>query len=158
MSNTLSQVAKAFVLAGVSQYISAEFIEALADRIEELEANLAKAVSDDRFLNFASDHARWSQAQFGSDTERDWTGPLAHMEREIVEVKAQPTDTFEWADMLLLLLDASRRAGIPAAQLLTSAEQKLEINKSRAWGKPNADGSVEHVRTTPKEPTGGKDG
>lgn len=38
MGNTLAQLAKTFARAGVSQYASAEFIEALADRIEELEA------------------------------------------------------------------------------------------------------------------------
>ena len=102
----------------------------------------------DRFQKLAADHAEWSQSQFGSDLERDWTGPLAHMRKEIAEVEEQPFDRDEWADMLLLLLDASRRSGLNATGLILAAEYKLSINKNRIWGDPNPDGSVEHIRAT----------
>ncbi len=99
-----------------------------------------------RFEQLAESHAAWSQATFGADSERDWTGPLAHLRKEITEDDAQPFDREEWADLFLLLLDAARRAGFNATGLLMAAEYKLTINQNREWGKPNADGSVEHVR------------
>ena len=105
----------------------------------------------DRFQTLAAEHAAWSQKTFGSDLERDWTGPLAHLAKEIKEVEAQPMDREEWADMFLLLLDAARRAGFNATGLLLAAEYKLSINKNRVWGEPNPDGSVEHVRTQETE-------
>jgi hypothetical protein len=104
-----------------------------------------------RFEALAADHAAWSQATFGSDAVRDWTGPLAHLGKELREIEAQPMDREEWADALLLLLDASRRAGFSAQGLLLAAEYKLSINKNRDWQKPNADGSVEHDRTKDME-------
>lgn len=100
----------------------------------------------DRFERLAADHAAWSQEQFGSDSYRDWRGPLAHLRKELSEIENQPHDRFEWADAFLLLLDSARRAGINATGLLIAGEDKLGINKSREWGDPNDDGSVEHVR------------
>lgn len=35
---------------------------------------------------------------------------------------------------------------LPPQQILTELNKKLQINKKRKWQKPNADGSVEHVR------------
>lgn len=103
----------------------------------------------ERFERLAADHADWSQETFGSDLSRDWTGPLAHLRKEIGEIEEQPMDREEWADALLLLLDAARRAGFNAAGLILAAEYKLSINKNRVWQKPNADGSVERVRSEP---------
>lgn len=91
-------------------------------------------------------HAEWSRTTFGSDAERGPAGPLAHMAKEIAEVQANPKDLMEYADLLLLLFDACRRAGFNFHQLRRAACEKLKINKARKWGKPNADGSVEHVR------------
>lgn len=70
-----------------------------------------------RFERLASNHAAWSQETFGSDASKDWTGPLAHLKKELTEVEEQPFDRTEWADTLLLLLDASRRAGFTAQGL-----------------------------------------
>jgi hypothetical protein len=100
----------------------------------------------DRFQALAAKHAEWSQKTFGSDLERDWTGPLNHLKKEIREIEDQPFDREEWADGLLLFLDAARRAGFNAAGLVLAAEYKLSININRIWGEPNDDGSVEHVR------------
>lgn len=52
----------------------------------------------------------------------------------------------EYADCYMLLMDAARTQGIYLSDIHTAAGEKLEINKKRKWGEPNADGSVEHVR------------
>ena len=105
----------------------------------------------ERFERLADEHSKWSQETFGSDAVRDWTGPLAHLGKELREIEDQPFDREEWADALLLLLDASRRAGFNATGLLLAAEYKLSININRVWQEPNTDGSVEHVRPKEKE-------
>lgn len=107
----------------------------------------------ERFEGLAAEHAEWSQATFGADSERDWRGPLAHLRKEIDEIESDPHDAEEWADGLLLLLDGARRAGVDADTLIVTAIYKLDVNKRRIWQKPNADGSVEHVRkeVTPEQ-------
>lgn len=101
-------------------------------------------VSD--FYRLGIAHGEWSQKQFGSDADLGPEAPLAHLAKEVLEMMGDPSDLSEYADGLLLLLDSSRRAGFTANQLLKAAFDKLEINKSREWGEPNEDGSVEHVR------------
>src|SRR5688500_7375797 len=55
------------------------------------------------------DQAEWSQATFGSDDERGPIGALKHLAKEAVEAQAAPDDEEEYADCLLLILDAARR-------------------------------------------------
>jgi len=52
----------------------------------------------------------------------------------------------EFADVLILLMDAACHYGLNADQLLTVAFNKLEENKSRTWGTPDENGVVEHIR------------
>lgn len=55
--------------------------------------------------------SNWSQQTFGSDSERGHIGPLKHLAKEIKEVRENPGDLEEYADMVFLIFDASRRAG-----------------------------------------------
>ena len=83
----------------------------------------------------AKEHAAWSQATFGSDSERGPLGPLKHLEKEAREAQESPTDPSEYADCLLLILDAARRAGFDAQSLVNYAWSKLQVNKKRNWPK-----------------------
>lgn len=94
----------------------------------------------------AIEHSDWSQRTFGTDDQRGPAGPLAHLAKEAEEARANPSDVSEYADCLLLVIDAARRAGFDIDALLSAASDKLQINRARKWGPPNADGSVEHVR------------
>lgn len=85
----------------------------------------------------SQEHAMWSQETFGDDKERGPMGPLKHLEKEAKEVQANLADKSEYADCLLLILDASRRAGISPLQLIKAAQDKLIVNKSRTWPKLN---------------------
>lgn len=91
-------------------------------------------------------HAKWSQETFGSDDERDCFGPLEHLKKEIEEVKQNPADITEWADMFLLYLDGLRRAGIGFPMMLEVARRKHEHNKTRKWNKAENGKPSEHVR------------
>lgn len=103
----------------------------------------------DRFGDLVADQAKWSQATFGEDTERGPMGPLKHLEKEARECQdavGTPHLTEELADCLLLLLDASRRAGLKPLELVKAAQEKMQTNKSRTWPKPTSHEPVEHVR------------
>lgn len=98
------------------------------------------------YEHLCEEHAEWSQSAFGGDRERGPLGPLAHLKKEVAEATNEPYDREEYADCFLLIIDAARRAGISGRSLLEAAYDKLEINKARKWGKPDADGCVEHDR------------
>lgn len=103
----------------------------------------------DRFSDLVVDQAKWSQATFGTDSERGPLGALKHLEkeaRECQEAVGTPELTEELADCLLLLLDASRRAGVKPMELVVAAQEKMVKNKARTWPNPTSDEPVEHVR------------
>lgn len=121
----------------------------------------------EQLLRLARDRAEWSQATFGSDTERGPIGALEHLAKEAGEAIAA-WDLFidpqtgatreagihearmelqeEFADCLLLLLDASRRAGMSPEDLVRAATLKMVINRERVWPTPESNKPVEHVR------------
>lgn len=93
---------------------------------------------------FQFEHGRWSDETFGA--QRGPEGKLAHLLKEVKELIDAPLDRSEYADCLTLLLDAGRKAGYMADDIVDEAWDKLQKNRHRNWGAPNADGSVEHVR------------
>ena len=100
----------------------------------------------ERIVDFWNNQAEWSRATFGSDQERGPEGPLKHLAKEVQECLDSPYDSMEYADMLFLIFDASRRSGITLEKLINDAEIKLSINKARKWNKPTTSEPVEHVR------------
>jgi len=99
-----------------------------------------------KLSDLAHDQAEWSQKTFGRDDERGPVGALRHLAREAAEAEDSLDDPLEYADCLLLTIDAARRAGFGIEQLLTAAQEKMEINKKRKWPKPVDDNPVEHIR------------
>jgi len=89
-----------------------------------------------------ADSKEWSNNTFGEG--RHPNGPLKHLAKEVEETLAMPYDRMEYADMFLLLLDAWRNAGNPIEDLITVAQDKLNINKQRTWGPLDADGISMH--------------
>ena len=141
-----------------------EEISEQAGRIAELEAEivelqfketayreLAEVRKMTDFHDFAEDHAEWSDNQFGLPSVRGPEGPLKHLQKEVKEALAQQNDVSEYADCLLLVLDAARRAGFNSHMLLDAAITKLHINIHREWPKlqdPNL--PVEHSKDCAK--------
>ena len=94
----------------------------------------------------------WQQLQddIGVFSEKTFPGATPrskalHLSEEAKEAAADPDDIIEWADCLILLLDGARKSGFSAADIHAAALKKLEINKARKWGAPDADGVVRHV-------------
>ena len=103
---------------------------------------------------FWEDLSKWSQAAFGSDATRGPKGPLKHLIKEAEkELLPEITDAFkgdlvEYADLLFLVFDATRRAGYSYEELGGECFRKLEVNRARTWQTPlSPDEAIEHVRS-----------
>lgn len=60
---------------------------------------------------------------------------------ELEELKACPTNAFEWADVLILTFDLMRMYGLDPAKAI---HWKMDINKRRKW--EMKDGKLVHVQ------------
>lgn len=105
--------------------------------------------------------------QFNSITKwQDKTFPEAtadskmkHLKEELEEVQdaynKKFTDfdyhemTLEFADCFLLLYGCAAKCGMDYEEICDAIDEKMRINKSRKWGKPDENGVVKHI----KEPT-----
>lgn len=75
---------------------------------------------------------------------------LAHLEKEVIEVKEKPKDLLEWVDIINLAVDGAMRAGHTPTDLIKALEKKFDLMQKRTWpdwrtveaGKP-----IEHVRS-----------
>lgn len=115
----------------------------------------------------AADQGEWSQATFGSDEQKGPIGAMRHLAKECGEAEdwwkqlesaASYNDSEamckyrkeigkEFADMLILWLDARRRAGFEVQEVVDYAIAKMAENKVRKWPAIRVgDDPVEHVR------------
>lgn len=104
---------------------------------------------------------KWQDSTF---LEGNMYGVMNHLDREYKEFK-EVADLFvddhfrhlplacqwdarenlgkEMADMVLLIISAASHCDI---DLNKAVWEKLEINKKRKWGKPDAEGVVSHIK------------
>lgn len=94
------------------------------------------------FGDLQQELARWHDDTFG--TTDDPRPCIAHLDEEVHELYEAPFDKTEYADCLILLLNAAGIAGLDAESLLCEAEKKHEVNKTRQWGKPDHSGVIRH--------------
>jgi hypothetical protein len=99
---------------------------------------------------------KWSRKTFGGGRRTE--GICKHIEKELTEIRADPRDAKEWADIAILALDGLWRcyndddyddemlARIAADVLI----MKQDINFGREWPPPGSeDEPNEHVRAMP---------
>lgn len=106
-------------------------------------------------VGYVERHKLWSEANIGLGLRTE--GILAHIAKECEEIRAKPTDTEEWADIVILGLDGawrSAQARMPEATGfgIAQAVAKAVYGKMRkVWqrrypkGVP-ADQPCEHLR------------
>lgn len=73
----------------------------------------------------------WSLGEFGPGDRTEYI--LKHISSELEEVRADPGDVTEWADIVLLAIDGAWRAGHSAEVILDAIVQKAEKNQRRSW-------------------------
>jgi hypothetical protein len=129
----------------LQRYVRIEdILNAASQSVAAIEPPAPWTPPDDRLRQLRSDHAEWSQAQFGNVSA---IGPAKHLSKEALEVAADPTDVIEHADCWMLLWDMQRRAGITDDALTEAIGAKLAINKARKWSEPKEGEAREHSRT-----------
>ena len=82
----------------------------------------------------------WGSRTFGNSSDQS---KLAHLAKEFDELRADPGSGEEMADMVMIL---SHLAYTWDIDLMAEIRRKLEICRARKWGKPDADGVIEHIR------------
>lgn len=87
---------------------------------------------------FQKQIATWAEVAFPHQTARS---KFIHLRKEIEELGADLSDGEEMADCFILLLNLAEKAGV---DLMAKALWKMDINRTRKWGAPDADGVSHH--------------
>lgn len=91
---------------------------------------------------------KWADKQFPQSTNNSI---FKHLAKEVKEL-SKSSSSEEAADCLMILLHFAHRNGF---DIYAESLRKLEINKTRKWGKPDKDGVVEHIKEQPCQKCGG---
>jgi hypothetical protein len=73
----------------------------------------------------------WSRRTFGEG--RRTVGICRHIQKKLAEIQADPDDTREWIDVILLAFDGYRRHGGRPEQLAAMLQWKQNHNMQREW-------------------------
>ena len=93
---------------------------------------------------YLNKHKNWSVKTFG---EGKFTlGLIKHIKKELDEILADPLDTREWIDVIILALDGYWRHGGAIELIMQDLCKKQEINFLRKYPKPTSeDEPTEHI-------------
>lgn len=89
----------------------------------------------------------FSSATFGPGPRTK--GVVDHIRKELVEIEADPTDLYEWVDVIILGFDGAWRAGHEPQEIIDAIKNKLARNEKRKWPDwrtADLDKAIEHVR------------
>jgi hypothetical protein len=87
----------------------------------------------------------WSLETFGEGQRTE--GICKHIEKELQEIRENPTDVTEWVDVVILALDGAWRAGFDPLEIEEALQKKQEKNFARQWpALPSEDQPSEHIR------------
>lgn len=87
----------------------------------------------------------WSERTFGAGKRT--FGICEHIEKELAEIRALPTDIDEWIDVMILAMDGFWRHGGQPEELFPRLRAKQSINFARKWPAPGPeDRATEHIR------------
>lgn len=98
----------------------------------------------------------WQKVTFPQATP---ISKLHHLEQEVAELMTEINDgqtgyisetqdnkiKLEFADCFLLIFGAAAAYGMTFADICQAIDDKFTINKNRTWGKPDANGVVNHI-------------
>lgn len=98
------------------------------------------------FERYVERQKEWSEKTFGPGPRTE--GVLKHIEKEIAEVRAAPSDMDEWLDIVMLALDGAWRAGHSTKDICDGLERLQMRNMYRRNWPPPAppDQPNEHIR------------
>jgi NTP pyrophosphatase (non-canonical NTP hydrolase) len=93
--------------------------------------------------------SEWQNRTFGQATALSKTN---HLIEEVLELRTDlvnndPNKRMEFADCFILLFGAASSDGMTYADICAAIDEKMQVNYSRKWGKPNENGVVNHIKT-----------
>jgi len=88
-------------------------------------------VADFDFAAFIGDLNKWATEIAGPGPRTD--SLLKHIESEVVEILADPSDPTEWVDVAMLALDGAVRVGATPQAVVATIEAKFAKNQKRTW-------------------------
>lgn len=101
----------------------------------------------------------WQRETFGQATP---FSKIAHLTEEVEELyealhmhepaASSQNVRHEFADCFFLLFGAASAAGMTYQDIVNAIEEKFTINKARKWGKPDANGVVNHIKASTHDP------
>lgn len=94
----------------------------------------------------------WASGTFGTAQQRGPVGPLHHLAKEANETAEDPTNIVEYADCLIIFLDAMWRAGFTLQQVVDAAHSKMKVNRARKWPKAVEGKPCEHIKEVGGQP------
>jgi hypothetical protein len=87
----------------------------------------------------------WSSIAFGSGQRTE--GILKHIGKEVDEIRENPDDLSEWADVIILALDGMWRRGYTPEEIAEALMDKQQVNFDRRYPAPGPeDEPIEHIR------------
>ena len=102
-----------------------------------------------KFEQFIDNHWIFSAKTFGPSPNR-YIGVLKHLELEIEEVRRDPTDAEEWADLIHLVVDGMLRAtgcsGEDFVKVLEAKARKIRAREYPDWQTISPTDPIEHKR------------
>lgn len=96
--------------------------------------------------NHLAHQKTWSRSVFGPGLR---LGVVDHIRKELPEIEADPTDLYEWVDVIILGLDGALRAGHDPQEIIDAIVAKQRHNEGRTWPDwrtMSPDKAIEHVR------------
>lgn len=73
----------------------------------------------------------WSRETFGPGSRAE--GVIDHIRKELLEVEEDPTDVYEWVDIIILGFDGALRAGHDPQAIIDAIADKQARNEARKW-------------------------
>lgn len=132
-----------YVDDGVEPIDPSEFFAAINRRVET-------AMRSPRTLvDLLRAHGEWAERSFGTTVDKPLRaeGIVKHIEKELGEIRKDPTDVVEWVDVAFLAFDGARRMGGSVEAVVEAFERKLAILLGRTVFTNTAEGApCEHVR------------
>jgi len=119
-------------------------VQVYSDKINDIAFLMEKYAQNGQMSSFGNlfqSVGNWSSKTFPK------AQPIHHLRKlkqEADEAIADPTDIYEYCDILIPLIAAANKAGFTAEMLLNCSFKKLEICKGRTW-EEKADGTSQHV-------------
>ena len=96
--------------------------------------------------------AQWSDLRYGPVSKKGPIGSLRHLKLEAQEAIEDPSNLEEYADCLLVILDATRRAGFSLNSLILEACRKHLVCRKRTYPEPTfSDDPIFAIEKSPCE-------